>query len=110
MKLVVSWAPNKTGEALGWLVGMLTLGTALPHLVRGLGTAWSWQSVVLTSSGLALIAAVMIAALGDGPHLAAARVRASGSAKSCRRSASPTIAARRPAISATCGNSTRSGR
>jgi predicted MFS family arabinose efflux permease len=75
MKLVVSWAPDKTGEALGWLVGMLTLGTALPHLIRGLGTAWSWQSVVLTSSGLALIAAVMIAALGDGPHLAAARAR-----------------------------------
>jgi MFS family permease len=75
MKLVVSWAPDKTGEALGWLVGMLTLGTALPHLVRGLGTAWSWQSVVLTSSGLALVAAVMIALLGDGPHLAAVKAR-----------------------------------
>jgi MFS family permease len=69
MKLVVSWAPDKTGEALGWLVGMLTLGTALPHLVRGVGADWSWQSVVLTSSGLALVAAVMIASLGDGPHL-----------------------------------------
>ena len=34
MKLVVSWAPQRAGEALGWLVGMLTFGTALPHAVR----------------------------------------------------------------------------
>jgi MFS family permease len=69
MKLVVGWSPQRAGEALGWLVGMLTLGTALPHLVRGLGTGWDWQVVVLTSSGLALVSAVLIGALGDGPHL-----------------------------------------
>jgi len=71
MKLVVSWTPEKTGEALGWLVGTLTFGTALPHLIRGLGTAWPWQAVVLTSSGFALTAAGMIWQLGDGPHLPA---------------------------------------
>jgi predicted MFS family arabinose efflux permease len=69
MKMVVSWAPQRTGEALGWLVGMLTLGTALPHGVRAIGATWSWQAVVLTSSLLAVVAAVMIARLGDGPHL-----------------------------------------
>ncbi len=69
MKLVVSWAPGATGHALGWLVGMLTVGTALPHLVRGLGVAWGWQMVVSSSSAMALLAAVMIAWLGDGPHL-----------------------------------------
>lgn len=69
MKLVVSWTPDKTGHALGLLIGTLTLGTALPHLVRGLGAGWPWQSVVLTSSALALLGAVMIARLGDGPHL-----------------------------------------
>jgi MFS family permease len=37
MKLVVSWAPQRSGEALGWLLGMLTLGTALPHAVRAAG-------------------------------------------------------------------------
>lgn len=73
MKLVVSWVPDKTGHALGWLIGMLTLGTALPHLIRGLGAAWAWQSVVLASSVLALFAALVIALLGDGPHLPAGR-------------------------------------
>ena len=69
MKLVVSWAPEASGEALGWLVGMLTLGTALPHAVRAAGGGWSWNLVVLTSSVLALIAAAMVLRLGDGPHL-----------------------------------------
>ena len=69
MKLVVSWEPGKAGYALGWLVGTLTFGTALPHLVRGLGASWSWQAVVLTSSGFAALAGLLIARLGDGPHL-----------------------------------------
>ena len=70
MKLVVSWAPDRTGSALAYLVGMLTLGTALPQGVRFLGARWNWQAVILSSSGLAIIAAVLIFLLGDGPHLA----------------------------------------
>jgi predicted MFS family arabinose efflux permease len=69
MKLVVSWAPERTGQVLGWLVGMLTLGTALPHLVRVLGGGWPWQAVVVCSSLLALVAAVLVFVTGDGPHL-----------------------------------------
>jgi MFS family permease len=75
MKLVVSWAPERSGEALGWLVGMLTLGTALPHAVRAAGGGWPWSLVVLTSSALALVAAVMVLRLGDGPHLAGSERR-----------------------------------
>ncbi len=70
MKLVVSWAPDRTGPALAYLVGMLTLGTALPQGVRFVGAHWQWQVVILTSSGLALVAALLIFHLGDGPHLA----------------------------------------
>ena len=70
MKLVVSWTPQHTGHALGWLVGMLTLGTALPHLVRAIGWELDWRAVILASSLLALLAAVLVARLGDGPHLA----------------------------------------
>lgn len=69
MKLVVGWTPGLAGHALGWLVGTLTIGTATPHLVRGLGARWPWPLVVLTSSGLALVAAALIVRLGDGPHL-----------------------------------------
>ena len=69
MKLVVSWVPERAGAALAQLVGMLTLGTALPHGIRLAGAGWSWQATILISSGLALLAASMIARLGDGPHL-----------------------------------------
>ena len=71
MKLVASWAPERKGFALGWLVGMLTLGTAFPHLMRALSPGWGWQPVVLISSVLALVAGVVIAWLGDGPGLPA---------------------------------------
>jgi MFS family permease len=79
MKLVVSWVPDRTGAALGWLVGMLVFGTALPHLVRGASAEWPWQAAVLTSSLLALVAAVLIARMGDGPHLPPPRKQGGGS-------------------------------
>ncbi len=69
MKLVVGWVPERAGAALAQLVGMLTLGTALPHGIRLAGAGWSWQATILVSSALALIAAAMILHLGDGPHL-----------------------------------------
>ena len=69
MKLVVGWVPERAGAALSQLVGMLTLGTALPHGIRLMGGGWPWQGVILVSSALALMAAGMILALGDGPHL-----------------------------------------
>ena len=69
MKLVVSWVPERAGSALAWLVGMLTLGTALPHGIRWLGAGWPWQQVVLAASVLATLAAIAVFALGDGPHL-----------------------------------------
>ncbi len=69
MKLVVSWVPERAGTALAYLVGMLTLGTALPHGIRLAGAGWSWQATILVSSALAVVAAAMILRLGDGPHL-----------------------------------------
>lgn len=70
MKLVVTWVPERAGAALAWLVGMLTLGTALPHGIRLAGSGLSWQLAILVSSALALLAAALIFRLGDGPHLA----------------------------------------
>jgi len=68
MKLVVGWAPDKKAMALGWLVGMLTLGTALPHFVRGMLIHSDWQLVIYSASALAMLAALAIYLLGDGPH------------------------------------------
>ncbi|PMR81795.1 MFS transporter [Halomonas urumqiensis] len=75
MKLIVSWAPERTGQALAQLVAMLTLGTALPHALRQVGADLPWQTIILASSGLALLGALLIHWLGDGPHLPDARQR-----------------------------------
>jgi len=69
MKLIVSWVPERAGSALAQLVGMLTLGTALPHGIRLAGIGWPWSTIILVSSALALAAAALILYLGDGPYL-----------------------------------------
>lgn len=68
MKMIVQWVGGRPATALGWLVGMLTLGTAMPHGLRAVGAAWPWQAVLSASSALALVGAVMVWWLGDGPH------------------------------------------
>ncbi|MCH8886463.1 MAG: MFS transporter, partial [SAR324 cluster bacterium] len=73
MKVVVSWAPGGIGNALGWLIGALTLGTALPFLLASGGTDWPWQTVIMFSSLLAVISGVMVAWIGEGPNLTGAR-------------------------------------
>ena len=73
MKLVVSWAPDKAGHVLGWLVGMLVIGSGMPHFVRGLDVSATWQGVIYSSSILAVVAAAMVGWLGDGPHHGVAR-------------------------------------
>jgi MFS family permease len=69
MKLVIAWTPRYAGAALAWLVGMLTLGTALPHMMRGvtLGLPWEWPLGM--ASCLAATGGVLVLRLGDGPHL-----------------------------------------
>ena len=72
MKLIVSWDPKSAGKSLGILVGMLTLGTALPHGIRSLDGIFSWQLVILTSTVLALVGAILVWNLGDGAHVKSA--------------------------------------
>lgn len=69
MKLIVSWDPQSSGKSLGILVGMLTLGTALPHGIRSIGGMLSWQLVIVASSVLALLGAILVWNLGDGAHI-----------------------------------------
>jgi MFS family permease len=79
MKLIVGWAPNRTGLALAQLVAMLVLGTALPHAMRVMGAGFPWQSIISASSVLAVGGAIVIGVLGDGPHaVIRARARNSG--------------------------------
>ncbi len=68
MKLIVSWSHDLPGFALGLLVGMLTLGTALPHGLAAFGSGWDWRWVLGAVSVLALGAAALVAAIGEGPY------------------------------------------
>jgi MFS family permease len=68
LKLMATWFVRDRGRALGIMVGALTLGSAAPHLVNGLG-GLDWRAVVLSTSLLTLAGAA-IAGLGvhEGPH------------------------------------------
>jgi MFS family permease len=67
MKMLVQRVGSKPAAALGWLVGMLTLGTAMPHALRALGQSWPWPEVLLGSSVLALVGAVLVGWMGQAP-------------------------------------------
>jgi MFS family permease len=70
MKIASGWYDRNLGLALGWLVGALVLGTALPHLIRGLGGGLPWQAVMLSVSAVALAGGVaMYLLVPDGPYL-----------------------------------------
>ena len=67
LKAMAGWFQADRGMALGVLVGALTVGSASPHLISGLGL--NWQGVLLAASGLAVLGAlVMTVAVSDGPY------------------------------------------
>jgi len=53
MKIAAGWYRQGLGAALGWLVGALALGSALPHALRATGTELPWQALMLAVSALA---------------------------------------------------------
>lgn len=69
MKLMVSWSePKKRGKAFGILIGALTVGSAVPHLIGAVGPL-PWRQVMGLSALLALVAAIFaIAWIRVGPH------------------------------------------
>jgi MFS family permease len=75
MKLMATWCREDRGFGIGLLVGALTLGSAVPHLLNSLpllGPAGMppWRTVLLTTSGLATVAAVIAACFMEpGPYL-----------------------------------------
>jgi MFS family permease len=60
MKLIVSWSPKLPGVGLGLVVGMLTLGTASPHLLNMLALSPDWRLTLLAASMLALFGGIVV--------------------------------------------------
>jgi MFS family permease len=66
VRLVATHYMRSRGVATGVVVGALTLGSATPHLVRGLADV-PWQATIVTTSALALLAAAVIRPAIAGP-------------------------------------------
>lgn len=72
LKAMSSWYVAGRGFALGVMIGGLTIGSALPHLVNGIG-GLDWQVTLLIASGLTLAGGVLAdRACSPGPHSVAA--------------------------------------
>ncbi|MDT0540656.1 MFS transporter [Croceitalea sp. P059] len=68
MKIAADYFDKGLGKSLGFLVGALVLGTAFPHLLKGITTYFSWQSVIITTSVLAILGGILLAILvPNGP-------------------------------------------
>lgn len=60
MKIAAEHFPKTLGNALGFLVGALVLGTAFPHILRSQLQGLQWQNVLLSTSILAFIGGLLI--------------------------------------------------
>jgi MFS family permease len=69
LKAMSTWFTKGRGTALGVMVGALTLGSALPHLVNGSG-GLDWRMVIITTSVLT-VGGGLLARLGfhSGPFV-----------------------------------------
>ena len=72
MKLMASWSPPADRAlAMGALIGCLALGSALPHLIDGLGRL-NWRAVLAAAAATAFCAAIVAGALvRSGPQFPA---------------------------------------
>ena len=71
MKLAASWARGDLGLLIGLVVGALTLGSALPHLLPDLVGSLDWRGAYAGAGGLALIGGLLILPFRPGPLLGA---------------------------------------
>ncbi len=68
MKIASDYYQKGLGKSLGFLVGALVLGTALPHLLRSIAADFPWKYVIFSTSGLSVAGGVaMVLLVPDGP-------------------------------------------
>jgi MFS family permease len=74
MKLIVTWCREDRGLGIGVLIGALTVGSAMPHLLNavpvfGAGGMPPWEHVLYATSALAVLSAIMmVTVIRTGPH------------------------------------------
>jgi MFS family permease len=67
MKIAATWFREGRGLAIGLLVAALTVGSATPHLIRGL-TELPSRHTPLTASALGVLAALVVTRVTEGPY------------------------------------------
>ena len=68
MKIAADYYEKGLGKSLGFLVGALVIGTALPHLLKEITAAIAWEFVLVVTSSLAIVGgALMVTIVPDGP-------------------------------------------
>jgi MFS family permease len=68
MKIMATWFREGRGLAIGILIGALTVGSATPHLIRGV-TELPWRGTLLVASAIAAAgAAITHFMVVEGPH------------------------------------------
>jgi MFS family permease len=73
MKIVAGWYREGRGLAIGVLVGALTLGSALPQLVRWAVPAEHWRPVLVIAAAAAFVGGLLVLLVPhDGPFAAPA--------------------------------------
>jgi len=71
MKIAAGWFDRERGAALGVLIGALTIGSALPHLMAAVSAAIPWRVLILAASAFAFSGGGIVENLvGDGPYVA----------------------------------------
>ncbi|MDN3633394.1 MFS transporter [Neolewinella lacunae] len=69
MKIAADYYEKGLGKSLGYLVGALVMGTAFPHLLKGLGGQLPWRFIFYLTSVAAAGGATLVGLLvADGPY------------------------------------------
>ena len=69
MKIAADYYDKGLGKSLGFLVGALVVGTAVPHFLKGLGDLVSWLWVIGATSVLAVFGGtILLLLVPNGPY------------------------------------------
>lgn len=69
MKIAADYYDKGLGKSLGYLVGALVVGTALPHLIKDMKGELPWEVVLISTSSLAVVGGtLMFSTVPDGPY------------------------------------------
>jgi len=69
MKIMASWTKEDRGLGIGLLVGALTIGSGLPHLLALVGGIGQWQTVLYLAGGLAILGSLIgVLYVDEGPY------------------------------------------